>query len=938
MMRRLATNSSSVSQAARLGRGRGKASAMYQSLRGLAGSPEDIEKNFIMPTYAAGGVRMKEGLVFEKGSGSRIYGEDGSEFVDMGAGIAVTVLGHADKDIQAAVNDQMGKVAHASNLYHTRPSLELAEKLVKSAPGMGKVFFCNSGTEANEGAIKFARVVQNSRGEGLRDRLIGFKQSFHGRTLGALSVTYKPGIREPFKPLLIPNVDHIEFNNIAELEKTIGSDVMAVIVEPVQGEGGITPASREFLQRARELCDEHGVLLIFDEVQIGLGRQGNGRVWGYEEYGVVPDIMTMAKPLANGLPIGAVMVAAKTYDAVEPAKWLGTHGSTFAGNPVATRAANVVLDKVLKPGFLESVAENGRYMIKGLDAIKERVGNRVLAVRRPLGDAALYAGLQLPSPKVPDVIKHCLNKNVLVLGAGDTGMVVRLCPPLVISKEELDIALEAIEDAIMTCVPEPTDEEVKALIPKIQGADDAAAEGKKFVVEMPTALELASKSVEEYEKKLVDLEHTKLPEGFQVGITSFQFQPEELPESANPATMKLTVIRPDEPTSMYGAMFTQNAFPGAPIRVCREILSKREPLGALVINNKISNVHPRAGGVSDARAVCKRTAELLGLQEGAAVMPSSTGVIGWRLPVKSMIDALPGAVEKMQSESILPAAKAIMTTDTFPKSRSAVIRDPSTGTVLGRVTGIAKGAGMIEPNMATMLVYVMTDITAEGQVLQDCLKEAVNAEGSFNRISVDADQSTSDSIVLLSSGKRPALDKSFERSALTAAVRAVCADLAQDVVRNGEGTEHVMKCTVEGAPSAKLAHGIAKCVVNSPLCKTGIAGNDPNLGRIIAAIGSYVGKVNPEFAKSVAENCTIHVGDELVFKNGEFDLDSEKEVKLIKYLEDCQLPKAAGYPAHYKTVDITINLNPTKSSGFKTVVYGADLTDTYVEVNAGYRS
>jgi glutamate N-acetyltransferase/amino-acid N-acetyltransferase len=262
---------------------------------------------------------------------------------------------------------------------------------------------------------------------------------------------------------------------------------------------------------------------------------------------------------------------------------------------------------------------------------------------------------------------------------------------------------------------------------------------------------------------------------------------------------------------------------------------------------------------------------------------------------------------------------------------------------------------MIEPNMATMLVYIVTDLDCDAKVLQRALSKAVNADGSFNRISVDSDQSTSDTILVLSSQQRPRLDPALEEQAITDALSALCADLAQDVVRNGEGTQHVMKVTVTGAPTQELAHGIGKAVVNSPLVKTAIAGNDANVGRIIAAVGSYVGKYSPAWAPVVAKQCEIIVGDQTVFNNGEFTIDDKKEVKLAKILKDAELPHGTNCPKHYNTVDITIHLQgrenalkevPCKCKGSgtcktlqnSTVVYGSDLTHTYVDVNGGYRS
>mmetsp|Transcript_9695 Transcript_9695/g.17059 ORF Transcript_9695/g.17059 Transcript_9695/m.17059 type:complete len:919 (+) Transcript_9695:74-2830(+) len=891
-----------------------------------SGSAEEGERKFIVPTYSKGGVRTKEGLVFVKGQGSTITDSTGRDYVDFGAGIAVTVLGHCDPEWQAAIKDQVDKLVHTSNLYHTTGALQLAETLLEHSPGMARVFFCNSGTEATEAAIKFCRVYQNAQGQAKqRNRFISFKKSFHGRSLGALSLTYKPAIREPFGPMLMPNVDHLEYNNLKALEASIGPDVIAVILEPVQGEGGIQPATREFIQKARELCDQNGVLLIFDEVQIGLGRQGNGKLWSYEEYGVTPDVVTMAKPLANGLPIGGIMMSESMYTKVPEAAWAGTHGSTFAANPLVTTAASAVLDKLTSPGFLDTVKENGEHLIAGLDAMKQRLGKKVLQVRRPLGDAALYAGIQLPGPFVGPVISHCLEKGVIVLSAGDDGTVIRLCPPLVISKEEIDTALVALEEAI--------DQHVK--VPDATCKETTARPTIEF-----SSASLASSSPSDYEAKLTAAGHAELPEGFSVGLSALEFFPEELPrtEESQPASMNLTLLVPERPTSCYAALFTSNAFPGAPIKVGREIVKSGKPLGGIVINNKISNVHPRGSGVQDATTIASAVAKAIGISEDSAVIPCSTGVIGWRLPVDSMLGAVPDAVASLESESIMPAAKGIMTTDTFPKARSCVVKGPD-GSILGRFTGIAKGAGMVEPNLATMLVYVMTDLDVSQDVLNRALANAVNAEGSFNRISVDSDQSTSDTIIVMSSQKKEKLPADQEESVITEALSYVCRELAQDVVRNGEGTQHVIRVNVAGSPTNKLAHGIGKAVVNSPLVKTAIAGNDANVGRIIAAMGSYVGAANPGWADIVANECEIKVGSETVFKNGEFVIDDKKEVILQKYLQDSELPQATNCPTHYNTVDIDIFLRGSEhTGGYSSTVYGSDLTHTYVDVNAGYRS
>lgn len=418
--------------------------------------------------------------------------------------------------------------------------------------------------------------------------------------------------------------------------------------------------------------------------------------------------------------------------------------------------------------------------------------------------------------------------------------------------------------------------------------------------------------------------HATLPEGFRTGCGRFEFIPLEAPK---PARMTLTVIALDRPTPDFAAMFTRNAFPGAPILVGRRRLEAPR-LGAVVVNNKISNVCAPHGEAAS-EAICAAAALALGLQPDE-VLPSSTGVIGWGLPVEKMVAALPSAVEALQAESILPAAEGIVTTDLYPKIRSARLGD-------GRIVGIAKGAGMVEPNLATMLVYLLTDLTVPRANLRAILERAVDQ--SFNRISVDSDTSTSDTVLALSSGLKPCPDLAAFETTLT----QVCCDLAEDVVRNGEGIRHVIRVAVSGAPCPELAHRLGKAVVNAPLFKCAVAGNDPNVGRLIQAIGKYVGAEAPTTDLS---RLRASIGGITIFANGVFSLDPTKETALVAHLRAAELyvsaPDSAGnfappvnFPPHERRVDIQVDLG---SGPHEAIVLGGDLTHEYVSENADYRS
>ena len=415
-----------------------------------------------------------------------------------------------------------------------------------------------------------------------------------------------------------------------------------------------------------------------------------------------------------------------------------------------------------------------------------------------------------------------------------------------------------------------------------------------------------------------------LPAGFRIGTTRFAFTPREVPK---PAEMTLTLIALDRPAPAFAAVYTRNTFPGAPVLIGRRRLT--EPtLGAILVNNKISNVCA-PGGEAAAEQLCAEMARLLGFRL-PEILPCSTGVIGWRLPVDEMVAALPRLVAALTTESVLPAAEGMMTTDLYPKVRCALVGG-------GRIVGIAKGAGMIEPDLATMLVYILTDLAVPRDPLRAMLTQAVDA--SFNCISVDSDTSTSDTVVAVASGRVPCPDL----AAFAGALATVCRDLAEDVVRNGEGVHHVMRVQVTGAPVLALAQSLGKAIVNSPLFKCAVAGNDPNVGRLVQTIGKHLGAHEPGLALSNLRAC---MGGIEIFSDGTFQLDAAKEEALVAHLRQAELYASAppkngvftppvDFPAHERCVEIEVDLGLGRAGA---TVLGGDLTHEYVSENADYRS
>lgn len=370
-------------------------------------------------------------VVFTKGYGSRVFDINGKEYIDFVSGVAVNCLGHCHPAITNALNFQSKNLIHISNLYYTDKQIELAEKLIKLSHHKS-VFFCNSGAEANEAALKLARKYGKLKGD-MKNKIIYMKNSFHGRTMGALSVTGQIKYQSDFTPL-IPNVQDVTFNNIDEIKKAIDDNTCGVILEPIQGEGGIICADKDYLLEVRKLCDTFDCLLIFDEVQCGIGR--TGKFFAYENFGVIPDVVCLAKGLGGGFPIGAV-IANERADA---AFTKGDHGSTFGGNPLACAVSSSVLDEIINKNILNNVIDISRYIKDKIYYLKEKYD--VIDEIKGLG---LLLGISLKID-TKEFIKKCFDKGLLLVGAGSN--TVRLLPPLNLNYEDADAALSIVEEVI----------------------------------------------------------------------------------------------------------------------------------------------------------------------------------------------------------------------------------------------------------------------------------------------------------------------------------------------------------------------------------------------------------------------------------------------------------------------------------------------------------
>lgn len=378
------------------------------------------ENDHIVQTY------KRPPFVLVHGEGSTLFDSEGKPYQDWVAGIAVNALGYNDARLAQAIQAASMGLIHTSNLYYTAPQIELANMLVEKSFA-DRVFFSNSGAEANEGAVKFARKVQYEKGLHDKTEIVCFTGAFHGRTMGAVALTPKEKYQKAFMPLM-PGAVLAEFNNLDSAKAAIGEKTAGVIVEPVQGEGGINIATAEFLQGLRDLCNQFGAVLIFDEVQCGLGR--TGKLWAHEWTGVTPDIMTLAKPLAGGLPIGAILM----MNAVAGAMHAGEHGTTFGGGPLVTNVAKHVVQRISQPEFLANVSEVGDYLM-------ERLAELNSPLIKEVRGKGLMVALEL-TVDVSNIIEKGYEHGLLMVNAGTN--VIRFVPPLIIEKSNVDTLVDKL--------------------------------------------------------------------------------------------------------------------------------------------------------------------------------------------------------------------------------------------------------------------------------------------------------------------------------------------------------------------------------------------------------------------------------------------------------------------------------------------------------------
>jgi predicted acetylornithine/succinylornithine family transaminase len=384
--------------------------------------------NVLMNTYA------RIPVAFEKGQGCRLWDQDGRVYLDFLAGIAVTALGHSHPRVVETMKVQAEKLLHTSNLYHIENQIDLAELLVNHSFA-DKVFFCNSGTEANEGAIKLARRYSTERYGPEKTTILCMQNSFHGRTLGSLSATGQEKFQKGFGPL-VPAFSFVPFNDLAAMDRNWNDSICAVLMEPIQGEGGIQVPDQAFLKEVKKRCQERKALLILDEVQTGLGRTGT--LFCHEQFETHPDIMTLAKALGNGLPIGALLATDEVAAAFQP----GTHAATFGGNPLVTAVARAVLSLILEEEFLPRVRKTGAYFRDQLQGLKKEFP-RVLDVR----GRGLLLGIALDRPGKP-IVESCFQKGFLINCTQDT--ILRFAPPLIVEPEEIDALIKVLRELLST--------------------------------------------------------------------------------------------------------------------------------------------------------------------------------------------------------------------------------------------------------------------------------------------------------------------------------------------------------------------------------------------------------------------------------------------------------------------------------------------------------
>lgn len=385
----------------------------------------NLDKKYFMNTFG-----NRTPVCFSHGKGINLWDINGKKYYDFLAGIAVNALGHSHPKLVNAIKQQAEKLIHCSNLYYIESQAKLAEKLV-SISCADKVFFANSGAEANEGAIKLARIYFKKKGMPEKYEIITLEKSFHGRTLATIAATGQDKYQKPYCPLT-PKFLKVPINDLEALEKAINSSTCAVMIEPIQGESGVNLTSVEYMKGVRKLCDEKGILLIFDEVQCGLGR--TGKLFAYEHFGVEPDIFTLAKALGGGFPIGALCAKEHVASAFEP----GDHGSTFGGNPLACTAALAALDVIIEEGLVENSAKMGTYFMSKLSELAEKY-----SIIQEVRGKGLMIGVQLSIDAAVEIKNKCFEKGYLIGSIGNN--ILRMLPPLIVTEQDIDGMIDTLD-------------------------------------------------------------------------------------------------------------------------------------------------------------------------------------------------------------------------------------------------------------------------------------------------------------------------------------------------------------------------------------------------------------------------------------------------------------------------------------------------------------
>jgi predicted acetylornithine/succinylornithine family transaminase len=389
----------------------------------------DESSRYIMNTY------NRFPVVLRKGRGMKVWSSDGKEYLDFVGGVAVNILGHCHPRVVVAIQKQAQRLLHVSNYYYIEPQIKLAKLLVGHSFA-DKVFFCNSGAEANEAAIKLARKYSKEQISPKRFEIITAKNSFHGRTLATLTATGQEKFQKGFEPL-VPGFKYVPFNDINAMGKTITKDTCAVMLEPIQGEGGVKLPDHDYLKEVRDLCNEHNILLILDEVQTGMGR--TGKLFAYEHFGITPDIMTIAKGLGGGVPIGAMLATDKVASAFQP----GNHATTFGGNPLVCAAAVATIETLLEDGFiLDQCNRMSKYFRGRLEQLMEEFPSLIIEIR----GKGLLLGMEMTRDGDP-IVKACLEKGVLINCAA--GNVLRFIPPLIVQQKDIDRLIDVLEEVFM---------------------------------------------------------------------------------------------------------------------------------------------------------------------------------------------------------------------------------------------------------------------------------------------------------------------------------------------------------------------------------------------------------------------------------------------------------------------------------------------------------